>query len=245
MQTKSWMTTAVIVAGFVLSACQSTLETSVIDRKLYIPPKVLIEPLADTDNDGVPDKLDNCPNTPEGIKVDPYGCPVAVNLMGPLVIDIRVYFTSDSLTLTNEAYLTEIQKVAEKTRNHPNLVTILSGHISKAEAENPLSDIDNKATDAKSNNSHLARNRVQLVKGYLVEQGIAADKVLAFDCVDKIQLGVNNEGANIETEKHAAEISLLNQRVFGAVIEASKAYSSNYPDELHSLKHYKEVCQQL
>jgi len=43
-----------------------------------------------------------------------------------------------------------------------------------------------------------------------------------------------------ETEKHAAEMSLLNQRVFGAVIEADKAYSRNYPDEQHSLKHYKK-----
>ena len=86
---------------------------------------------------------------------------------------------------------------------------------------------------------------MKLVKDYLVEQGIVADKILAFDCRDEIQLGVNNEGANIETEKHAAEMSLLNQRVFGAVIEADKAYSRNYPDEQHSLKHYKEVCQQL
>ena len=153
---------------------------------------------------------------------------------------MRVYFTSDSLTLTNEAYLTEVQKVAEKTRNNPNLVTILSGHISKAEAEN------RKATNATPNNRRLASNRVKLVKDYLVEQGIVTDKILAFDCRDKIQLGVNNEGANIETEKHAAEMSSLNQRVFGAVIEADKAYyCRNYPDEQHSLKHYQEVCQQL
>jgi len=116
---------------------------------------------------------------------------VAVNLIGSLVMDIRVYFTSDSITLTNEAYLTEVQKVAEKTRNNTNLVTILSGHISKAEAEN------RQATNATPNNRHLASNRVKLVKDYLVEQGIVADKILAFDCRDKIQLGVNNEGANI------------------------------------------------
>lgn len=239
MSIKSWMTIGVMIGSFTLASCQSTPQNTLTDRKASPPPKVLIEPLPDTDNDGVPDELDNCLNTAEGVKVDPYGCPVAVNLMGPLVIDIRVYFTSDSLTLTNEAYLTEVQKVAEKTRNNPNLVTILSGHISKVEAEN------HQATNAMLNNRRLARNRVQLVKDYLVEQEIAANKILAFDCGDKIQLGVNNEGANIETEKYAAEMSLMNQRVFGAVIEASKAYSSNYPDEWHSLKRYQEVCQQL
>ncbi len=30
----------------------------------------------DSDKDGVPDKLDNCPNTPAGVKVDINGCPV-------------------------------------------------------------------------------------------------------------------------------------------------------------------------
>ena len=86
---------------------------------------------------------------------------------------------------------------------------------------------------------------MQLVRDYLVEQGIAANKILAFDCGDKIQLGINNDNDNIKTEIQTAEMSSLNQRVFGAVIEADKAYSSNYPDEQHSLKHYKEVCQPL
>ncbi|MDR3653739.1 MAG: thrombospondin type 3 repeat-containing protein [Paludibacter sp.] len=30
----------------------------------------------DADGDGVPDKLDKCPNTPKGVKVDAFGCPV-------------------------------------------------------------------------------------------------------------------------------------------------------------------------
>ena len=30
----------------------------------------------DADGDGVPDKLDKCPNTPKGVKVDAFGCPI-------------------------------------------------------------------------------------------------------------------------------------------------------------------------
>ena len=245
MQTKSWMTIAIIIAIFILSSCQSVPKTTVINSKPYVLPVALVELVTDTDSDSVPDELDNCPNTHKGVKVDPYGCPMAVNLMGPLVIDIRVYFATNSTELINGAYLTELQKVAEKTRNSPKLIMILSGNFSKSEAENWLSKIDIKAVNSTPNNSHLARNRVQLVRDYLVKQGIAADKILAFDCEDKIQLGISNDDANIKTEKQTAEMSSLNQRVFGAVIEADKAYSSNYPDEQHSLKHYKEVCKPL
>nr|WP_317617410.1 thrombospondin type 3 repeat-containing protein [Pedobacter cryoconitis] len=30
----------------------------------------------DSDNDGIPDKYDCCPNTPVGTHVDPTGCPI-------------------------------------------------------------------------------------------------------------------------------------------------------------------------
>jgi len=32
-------------------------------------------PVVDTDHDGVPDRLDHCPGTPSGCRVDDYGCP--------------------------------------------------------------------------------------------------------------------------------------------------------------------------
>ena len=84
MKTKSWMRIGIVIASFILASCQSTPKNTIIDKQVYVPPKVLIEPLADTDNDGVPDIIDNCPNTPEGVVTDEYGCPVAVNLIGRL-----------------------------------------------------------------------------------------------------------------------------------------------------------------
>ncbi len=41
----------------------------------------VIDPLNDTDGDGVADDLDRCPNTPAGITVDADGCPVEINLI--------------------------------------------------------------------------------------------------------------------------------------------------------------------
>ena len=104
MKSKSWMTIGVVIASFMLASCQSTPETAVINGKPYIPPKVLIEPLADTDNDGVPDELDNCLNTPEGVVTDEYGCPIAVNLIGNFMMDLRVFFERDSNNLQTKFF---------------------------------------------------------------------------------------------------------------------------------------------
>ena len=32
--------------------------------------------MRDSDGDGVPDRIDECPDTPQGVVVDPVGCPV-------------------------------------------------------------------------------------------------------------------------------------------------------------------------
>ncbi len=44
-----------------------------------VKPAPAMEPVkkvTDSDNDGVPDNLDRCPNTPAGVKVDKNGCPI-------------------------------------------------------------------------------------------------------------------------------------------------------------------------
>ena len=96
MKTKSWMTIGVVIASFTLASCQSTPVTTVTDKKVYIAPKVMIEPLADTDNDGVPEIIDNCPNTPEGVITDEYGCPIAVSLIDYITMELQVFFERDS-----------------------------------------------------------------------------------------------------------------------------------------------------
>lgn len=96
MKTKSWMTIGIVIASFILASCQSTPKNTLIDKEAYIPPKVLIEPHTDIDNDGVPDIIDNCPNAPEGVVTDEYGCPIAVSLIGYLTMELRVFFERNS-----------------------------------------------------------------------------------------------------------------------------------------------------
>ena len=221
MKTNSWMIIGVVIASFTLTSCQSVPTKDLIHKESHNTPKVMIEPLADTDNDSVPDVIDNCPNTPEGVKVDPYGCPVAVNLIGYLTMELRVFFERNGSELQIK-YVPEVDKVAEKMRINPEHVIVLSGHTSEIEAKPTL---DNKHS--------LGRERAQVIKNALVKRGVAKDKIYTFDCADNMPIAPN------DTE----EGRLMNQRIYGKALKADDFYTGGNNE--HSLTYYKEFCQQF
>lgn len=232
MKTKSWMTIGVVIASFILASCQSTPKNTVIDKKVYILPEVLIEPHTDIDNDGVPDFLDNCPNTPEGVVTDEYGCPVAVSLIGYLTMELRVFFERNSNELQTK-YLPEVEKVAEKMHSNPELVVVLSGHTSEPEAKQILVDIDGEMNQAKADKRQLGRDRAQVIKGALVKRNVATDKIYTFDCADNMPIAPN------DTEEGTS----MNQRIYGKALKANDFYTGSGHEQ--SLTYYKEFCQQF
>ncbi|MFT5120042.1 MAG: OOP family OmpA-OmpF porin [Psychrobacter glaciei] len=232
MKTQSWMAIAVVIVSFILASCQSTPKNNTIDKNVDNTPKVLIEPLADTDNDGVPDELDNCPNTPKGVVVDEYGCPVAVSLIDYLTMELRVFFEQNSNELQTK-YLPEVEKVTEKMHSDPELVVVLSGHISEPEAAQKSVDIDGKTNQVKADKRLLGRERAQVIKTALINRNIAADKIYTFDCADSMPIAPNDneEGAS------------MNQRIYGKALKADDFYTGSGNE--HSLTYYKEFCQQF
>ena len=232
MKAKSWMTISGVIASFILASCQFTPETAVIDKKVYIAPKVLIEPLADTDNDGVPDIIDNCPNTPEGVITDEYGCPIAVSLIDYITMELRVFFERDSNELQTK-FLPEVEKVVEKMHSDPELVVVLSGHISELEAAQTSVDIDGEMNQAKAGKCQLGHERAQVIKDILIKRNVAADKIYTFDCADNMPIAPN------DTEEGAS----MNQRIYGKALKANDFYTSDGHEQ--SLTYYKEFCQQF
>lgn len=232
MKTKSWMTIGVVIASFTLASCQSTPVTTVTDKKVYIAPKVMIEPLADTDNDGVPEIIDNCPNTPEGVITDEYGCPIAVSLIDYITMELRVFFERDSNELQTK-FLPEVEKVVEKMHSDPELVVVLSGHTSELEAAQISVGIDGKMNQVKADKHPLGRERAQIIKTALVKRNIAADKIYTFDCADSMPIAPN------DTEEGAS----MNQRIYGKALKADDFYTGSGNE--HSLTYYKEFCQQF
>jgi OOP family OmpA-OmpF porin len=141
--------------------------------------------LKDSDGDGVADKLDKCPNTEAGIKVDGSGCPLDVDADGipdskdacPTVKGtaalngcpefkagpaIAIQFEFNSSVLKTTAYSTLDQLSSDLKANSSAMVQ-LDGHAS--------------AEGTEEYNMSLSRDRANSVKTYLVNSGIAASRI--------------------------------------------------------------------
>lgn len=110
----------------------------------------------DNDGDGVPDYLDKCPETPLGSIVDTDGCP------STLVTLQDVHFAFDSAELTAEAKSILRDAVAVINANPSDRITI-EGHT------------DSTGSDAY--NSQLSQRRARSVAEYLVSQGVSGSRL--------------------------------------------------------------------
>ena len=120
----------------------------------------------DSDGDGVSDRFDKCPGTPAGTQVDGSGCPI--KFPEPVVQQQvatsypNIQFEFDSSVLKTESY-SVLDRLASDLRASGATVT-LDGHAS--------------AEGSESHNLQLSKDRATSVKTYLVNAGVAADKVV-------------------------------------------------------------------
>ena len=114
---------------------------------------VLEEP--DSDGDGVPDSLDQCPNTPAGAIVDYRGC---------WVIAYDYFFDFDKAVLKKQ-YLPFIRNAADVIQSNPEMKIEVAGHT------------DSVGTD--EYNLGLGERRASAVKEALVEMGVAPERLNA------------------------------------------------------------------
>lgn len=119
----------------------------------------------DEDGDGVSDRFDKCPGTPAGTVVDGSGCPI--NFPEPtqneeaVVSFQNIQFEFDSSVLKTESY-SILDRLSSDLRSSGSNVT-LEGHAS--------------AEGSDDYNMQLSKDRANSVKTYLVNSGVAADKV--------------------------------------------------------------------
>jgi len=143
--------------------------------------------LKDSDGDGVADKLDKCPNTEAGIKVDGSGCPLDVDGDGipdskdacPTVKGIArlngcpeftatgasavpIQFEFNSSVLRTSAY-SVLDGLGSSLKANTSAVVQLDGHAS--------------AEGTEEYNMTLSRDRANSVKTYMVNAGISSNRI--------------------------------------------------------------------
>ena len=115
----------------------------------------------DSDHDGVYDHLDQCPNTPRGIKVDKVGCPIPIKEKVSITLHIEFNFDKDTV---KPEYHSHIMKVANFLKAYPKTNAVLEGHT------------DNWGPE--KYNLDLSKRRAESVKKYLVEKfNISASRI--------------------------------------------------------------------
>jgi outer membrane protein OmpA-like peptidoglycan-associated protein/outer membrane protein W len=112
----------------------------------------------DSDHDGVADYLDKCPGTPAGLKVDEQGCEVEELILK------GVNFETNSATLTPQSSRV-LDEVAAVLRQRVGSKAQIHGYT------------DSRGSDAF--NQKLSERRAASVVAYLVAHGIAADSLSA------------------------------------------------------------------
>ena len=193
-----------------LTGCQ-TADLSKQTSKTINMPTVVVN--VDSDGDGVPDELDQCPNTKmeSNIVVDDRGCHL---IMGPdmsLKIEYRAFFAKGSSELLPK-YQSELDKVSEIMNTHTTSTMRIEGGISENE-------IDDGDSIAKSNT--LAKNRALMVKNYLLlKHGIEPSRLTTLNCDARAPIAPN------DTEEGRA----FNRRVYGLLTEPDSDYPINLKD---------------
>jgi OOP family OmpA-OmpF porin len=112
----------------------------------------------DSDQDGVPDYLDKCPNTLKGLQVDQTGCPIRAQT---LPLD-GVHFEFDKDRLTPDSR-TILDHVVDTLKESPNLKFEIAGHTCNL--------------GSAQYNLKLSDRRANAVREYLVSKGIPAANV--------------------------------------------------------------------
>ena len=205
-------TLVISISVLTLSGCQ-TADLSKKTSQTIKMPNITVS--LDSDGDGVPDNLDQCPNTKtkSNVVVDDRGCHL---IMGPdmsLKMEYRAFFAKGSSELSPK-YQVELDKVGEIMNTHTTSTMRIEGGISENE-------IDDGDPIAKSNT--LAKNRALMVKNYLLlKHGIEPSRLTTLNCEARAPIAPNN------TE----EGMTVNRRVYGVVTKPEEQEGNDYPSNL-------------
>ena len=194
MNVKLWTIAPIMIGVLALMGCQ-TNDLSYQTSQIINIPKVMVN--LDSDGDGVPDELDQCPGTPYNIVVDPNGCPASLLPdENSFKMEARAFYNENSSEIKSQ-YYEELNRLGERMQQRSDAISIMDGHISKREDH--------------TTNQTLSRKRVEGVKNYLIlKYKIDPNRIKTFYYGSERPIAPDDN----------AEGSELNQRVYVMISNA-------------------------
>jgi OOP family OmpA-OmpF porin len=138
----------------------------------------------DSDNDGVVNSQDKCPNTPVGFKVDMDGCPLKTTL--------PVHFAFDSVEV-DETGMAKVNEFSIFMKESPAYDATIIGHAD--------------STGPTEYNQRLSERRAERVKSLLINKGIAEDRLNTLGEGEKMPI-VSNKTKKGRAENRRIEVEL-------------------------------------
>lgn len=135
----------------------------------------IVEP-ADTDNDGIADSRDQCPDTLAGVRTDNTGCAIA---QAATLNNIEFDTNKATLTAASKASISEAAKFFEK---QPNLRAVIAGHTDDIGSDN--------------SNKQLSLARSAAVRNALVAEGLDSKRFQAIGLGESMPLVSNTSAEN-------------------------------------------------
>ncbi|WP_257669138.1 OmpA family protein [Parapedobacter tibetensis] len=147
------------------------------NKKLQSQMERLYADLADEDGDGVANRYDKCPDTPEKTKVDGAGCPLP-EPKAPVVQQVAV--TEEDRRVVDEAIQNlefDLGKATIRQPSHTSLNKVAVLLIEKNFSLKLAGHTDN--TGSMQTNMRLSKERAEAVKAYLVSKGANPSRIEA------------------------------------------------------------------
>ncbi|KRG34035.1 MULTISPECIES: OmpA family protein [unclassified Psychrobacter] len=189
----------IMIGALGLTGCQTADVSKQTSPTVNIPTVVVN---LDSDGDGVPDDLDQCPATPRNVVTDERGCPFTMPGIG-LKMEYRAFFAKGSSELTSK-YHVELDKVAARMKEYDIAIFKIEAHASEDEINKKLPS--------------LPKNRALMVKNYLLlKHNIEPSRLTPLNCEARAPIAPN------DTDEGRS----FNRRVYGLLTEPDNEYPIN------------------
>lgn len=177
--------------GLEIPLWQERVVERVVETVVYKEVEVAAPAPVDSDNDGIVDANDECPATLAGAEVDAHGCAVDKQV----IVLNGIQFASSSDRLLSNSYV-QLDDVARAMHAQPSMRVEIAGHTD--------------SSGGAAMNQNLSERRAEMVRTYLLSQGVPATRMEARGYGENSPV-TSNDTAEGRAQNRRVEFRILGQ----------------------------------